>query len=95
MQNWIQLGSTGIFSAKEWNDFESPWNRENGRGIAEEELLGLEVCKGTVLNLAGLYDDEVRRPRNWVGRVAKSKVSFRVIFFLGFKLMLWVVERKS
>lgn len=76
VQNWIQLGSTGIFSAKEWNDFESPWNRENGRGIAEEELMGLGICRALVLNLAGLYDDEVRRPRNWVVRVAKSKVSF-------------------
>ncbi|QDS68286.1 hypothetical protein FKW77_010650 [Venturia effusa] len=72
-QNWIQLGSTGIFSAKEWNDFESPWDRENGRGVAEEELLGLGVCGAVVLNLAGLYDGEGRNPRNWVRRVAKSK----------------------
>lgn len=93
VQNWVQLGSTGIFSAPEWNDFESPWNRENGRGVAEEELLELGGCKSTVLNLAGLYDDEVRRPRNWVRRVAKSKVSCFFIF-LGLS-MVWMVGTEA
>jgi len=72
--NWIQLGSTGIFSAPGWSDHTSPYNKENARGIAEDELLHLKICTSTVLNLAGLYDDENRKPKNWVARVAKSKV---------------------
>jgi hypothetical protein len=73
--NWIQLGSTGIFSAPGWNDYTSPYNKENARSIAEDELLHLKICTSTVLNLAGLYDDENRKPRNWVARVAKTKVT--------------------
>lgn len=72
--NWIQLGSTGIFQAPGWNDNTSPYNKENARGIAEDELLHLKICSSTVLNLAGLYDDDKRKPRNWVARVAKNKV---------------------
>jgi hypothetical protein len=72
--NWIQLGSTGIFSAPGWNDHTSPYNKENARGIAEDELLRLKISTSTVLDLAGLYDDEKRKPKNWVARVAKSKV---------------------
>lgn len=79
--NWIQLGSTGIFSAPGWNDHTSPYNKENARGIAEDELLGLESCESTVLDLAGLYDDETRSPRNWVSRVAKNKVGHIPITF--------------
>jgi len=71
--NWIQLGSTRIYQASGWNDSTSPYNKENLRGIAEDELLHLKACSSTVLNLAGLYDDELRRPHNWVSRVAKSK----------------------
>jgi hypothetical protein len=70
---WIQLGSTGIFSAPLWNDCNSPYDRENARAIAEDELLEL---KGCVLNLAGLYGGE-RNPRNWVLRVAKTKEEVR------------------
>jgi len=71
--NWIQLGSTRIFEAPGWNDSSSPYNKENPRGIAEDELLHLKNCKSTVLNLAGLYDDDTRQPRNWVSRVVKTK----------------------
>jgi hypothetical protein len=73
--NWIQLGSTGIFQAPGWNDGNSPYNKENTRAIAEDELLHLKNCSSTVLNLAGLYDDEKRKPINWVPRVAKTKVT--------------------
>ncbi|KAF2436586.1 hypothetical protein EJ08DRAFT_152818 [Tothia fuscella] len=71
--NWIQLGSTGIFTAAHWNTCNSPYDKENTRAIAEDELLGLSSVNSTVLNLAGLYDDDVRKPRNWVDRVAKNK----------------------
>ena len=67
--NWIQLGSTGIFSASHWNDCSSPYNTENERAVAEDEMLELNGC---VLNLAGLYGGE-RDPKNWVTRVAKTK----------------------
>lgn len=70
---WIQLGSTGIFTAPLWNDHDSPYDKENLRAIAEDELLGL---KGCVLNLAGLYGGE-RNPRNWVVRVARTKAEVR------------------
>ena len=66
---WIQLGSTGIFAAPHWNDCDSAYNKENERAVAEDELLELGGC---VLNLAGLYGGE-RDPKNWVTRVAKTK----------------------
>jgi hypothetical protein len=66
---WIQLGSTGIFTAPHWNDHDSSYDKENVRAIAEGELLCLGGC---VLNLAGLYGGE-RDPKNWVTRVAKTK----------------------
>ncbi|MCJ1243817.1 hypothetical protein MMC30_001014 [Trapelia coarctata] len=66
---WIQLGSTGIFEAPHWNDENSPYNTENQRAVAEDELLGLGGC---VLNLAGLYGG-ARNPKAWLTRVAKSK----------------------
>lgn len=69
LTNWIQLGSTGIFTAPEWNDCNSDYDHENARAIAEDELLEME---GSVLNLAGLYGG-TRQPKNWVTRVAKSK----------------------
>lgn len=66
---WIQLGSTGLWTAADWNDSSAPIDETNARGVAEEELISLGGC---VLNLAGLYGGE-RNPRNWVSRVAKSK----------------------
>lgn len=70
---WIQLGSTGIFTAPQWNDHESSYDKEDQRAIAEDELLGLQ---GSVLNLAGLYGGE-RNPRNWVVRVARTKAEVK------------------
>ncbi|KAI1613931.1 hypothetical protein EDD36DRAFT_210849 [Exophiala viscosa] len=66
---WIQLGSTGIFTAPDWNDSSSPIDETNERAIAENELIRLGGC---VLNLAGLYGAG-RQPGNWIGRVAKTK----------------------
>lgn len=66
---WIQLGSTGIYTAPDWNDSSSPIDHSNERGIAEQELISLGGC---VLNLAGLYG-AARQPANWIGRVAKTK----------------------
>ncbi|KIV77586.1 hypothetical protein PV11_09375 [Exophiala sideris] len=66
---WIQLGSTGIYTADGWNDSSSPVDESNERGIAENELISLGGC---VLNLAGLYGAS-RQPGNWIGRVAKTK----------------------
>lgn len=71
--DWIQLGSTGIFTAPLWNDHDAPYDKENPRAIAEDELLSLQGC---VLNLAGLYGGE-RDPRHWVVRVAKTKAEVK------------------
>lgn len=70
---WIQLGSTGIFTDPLWNDHNSSYDKDNPRAIAEDELLGLQGC---VLNLAGLYGGE-RNPRNWVVRVARTKAEVK------------------
>lgn len=77
---WVQLGSTGIFTAPHWNDDASPHAGDdpytpgaaNQRAVAEDELLALRGAGACVLNLAGLYGGE-RQPRNWIARVAKSK----------------------
>lgn len=78
---WIQLGSTGIFKAEGWNDSSSPYDGNdpytpgggNQRAVAEDELLSLCGSDAVVMDLAGLYDGETRRPREWVGRVMGSK----------------------
>ncbi|KAJ9636261.1 hypothetical protein H2201_006240 [Coniosporium apollinis] len=69
--NWIQLGSTGIYkNDSEWSDENSPYDTSNARAIAEDELLS--HASGCVLNLAGLYGGS-RDPKNWITRVAKTK----------------------
>ncbi|EMC98610.1 hypothetical protein BAUCODRAFT_65742 [Baudoinia panamericana UAMH 10762] len=73
---FIQLGSTGIWQIAQkttWVSRRSPYDKENGRAIAEDELLGLGGC---VLNLAGLWGGQ-RQPKNWVERVAKTKEDVR------------------
>jgi hypothetical protein len=67
---WIQLGSTGVYTAAEWVDCSTPIDPLNERGIAEDELISLHG--GCVLNLAGLYGAQ-RQPGNWIPRVAKTK----------------------
>lgn len=68
--HWIQLGSTGIFTAPAWNDERSEYDKSSPRAIAEDELISLgQSC---VLDLAGLYGG-ARDPRNYLGRVAKTK----------------------
>jgi hypothetical protein len=69
---YLQLGSTGIWQIDQkntWVDRHSPYNKENARAIAEDELISMDGC---VLNLAGLWGGE-RQPKNWVGRVATTK----------------------
>ncbi len=73
---WVQLGSTGIFSEKGWNDSDSAYDTSNARAIAEDELIRLLGKRACVLNLAGLYGGE-RQPRNWVTRVAKTKADVK------------------
>jgi hypothetical protein len=75
--HWIQLGSTGIFTATHWNNSSSPYDGKNARAIAEDELLSIPSIQSTVLNLAGLYDDNTRSPKNWVSRVAKCKADVK------------------
>lgn len=78
---WIQLGSTGIFTADGWNDSASPYDGNdpytpgggNQRAVAEDELLSVCGSDAVVMDLAGLYDGGTRRPREWVGRVMRSK----------------------
>jgi hypothetical protein len=48
---WIQLGSTGIFTAPHWNDYSSPYDTTNVCAISEDELRELGGC---VLDLTGL-----------------------------------------
>ncbi|KAH0612845.1 uncharacterized protein H6S33_009225 [Morchella sextelata] len=72
--NFIQLGSTGIWTAPGRTTRHSPYDTTNARAIAEDALLALG---GAVLNLAGLWGGE-RDPRNWVGRVAATKEMLRV-----------------
>jgi hypothetical protein len=69
---FIQLGSTGIFSIPNqelWVTRHSSYDKSNPRAIAEDELIGLGGC---VLDLAGLWGGE-RQPKNWIDRVAASK----------------------
>jgi hypothetical protein len=76
--NWIQLGSSGIFQDKGWNDETSPYDQSDSvntpnsgsRAIAEDELR--ECARGCILNLAGLWGGS-RQPQNWLPRVAKTK----------------------
>lgn len=73
---FIQLGSTGIWQIPQksiWVNRHSPYDVENKRAIAEDELLKLGGC---VLNLAGLHGGE-RDARTWVDRVAKTKEEVR------------------
>lgn len=73
---WIQLGSTGIFSVEGqdlWVTRHSKYDTKNARAIAEDELLRLGGC---VLNLAGLWGGE-RLVKHWVDRVASSKEMLR------------------
>ncbi|KAL9113164.1 MAG: hypothetical protein Q9227_002776 [Pyrenula ochraceoflavens] len=71
---WIQLGSTHIFTDPHWNTHTSPTNLSDSRAVAELEFLSLgHTC---VLNLAGLYGGQ-RDPRHWIPRIARSKDEVR------------------
>ncbi|KAI1329236.1 hypothetical protein F5Y16DRAFT_367105 [Xylariaceae sp. FL0255] len=68
--HYIQLGVTSIWTASTWQDETSPYDKQNVRAIAEDELMA--HASASVLSLAGLYG-AARQPRDWVGRVVKSK----------------------
>ncbi|KAH8175182.1 hypothetical protein LIA77_03600 [Sarocladium implicatum] len=74
--HFIQLGATSIWTAPGWHDDRSPYNTKDPRAIAEDELLEQAEAPATVLNLAGLYGG-TRQPRNWLGRVIKTKEDLR------------------
>lgn len=81
--HFVQLGSTGIWQgggptlssspSSCWVTRKSSYDTSNARAEAEDELLSLGGC---VLNLAGLWGG-ARQPRDWVGRVAKTKEDVR------------------
>ncbi|KAF2126803.1 hypothetical protein P153DRAFT_297056 [Dothidotthia symphoricarpi CBS 119687] len=74
--NWIQLGSTGIFNQvpTDWSTDESPYDTADLRAIAEDELM--QCVRGCVLNLSGLYGG-TRIPRTWLPRLASCKDDVR------------------
>ena len=69
--HWIQLGATSIYNTlpNDWSDDDAPYDKEDTRAIAEDELMSEHGC---VLNLSGLYGGE-RVPSKWLPRLAKSK----------------------
>ena len=74
--NWVQLGSTGIFNKipDDWSTEDSVYDESDARAIAEDEL---RACVGgCALDLAGLYGGS-RVPRMWLPRLAKSKEDVR------------------
>ncbi|KAI0005823.1 hypothetical protein F4779DRAFT_633170 [Xylariaceae sp. FL0662B] len=73
---FIQLGVTSIWTAARWQDENAPYDATDPRAIAEDELLRTADADAAVLSLAGLYGG-ARRPRDWLGRVVRSKVDLR------------------
>lgn len=72
---FIQLGSTSVWSSAGTSTRHAPIDAASVRGRAESELLALG---GTVLNLAGLWDGSTRDPKRWLERVADTKDKLRV-----------------
>ncbi|KAI8628074.1 hypothetical protein F5Y19DRAFT_152124 [Xylariaceae sp. FL1651] len=72
--HYIQLGVTSIYTAPTWQDDSSPYDRQNPRAVAEDELMA--CASASVLSLAGLYG-AARQPRDWVDRVVKSKADLK------------------
>ncbi|CAJ2500829.1 Uu.00g036820.m01.CDS01 [Anthostomella pinea] len=72
--NFIQLGVTSVWTALTWQDENSPYDQQNARAVAEDELMG--SAKASVLSLAGLYG-AARQPKDWVDRVVKTKEDLR------------------
>ncbi|KAL9060208.1 MAG: hypothetical protein Q9162_000822 [Coniocarpon cinnabarinum] len=72
--NWIQLGSTGIWKdTTGWTNRHSPYDTTNERAVAEDEFMSFG---GVALNLSGLYGGE-RQPRNWLTRLFPTKESLQ------------------
>ena len=60
-----------------WYDRHSPFDPDNPRASAEQELLALSPeFLTTVLNLAGLWGGQ-RSMRNYVGRIAPTKEALK------------------
>lgn len=73
--HWIQLGSTFIFNQSSgWVDETSPYDTQDGRAVAEDELMS--CVGGVALDLVGLYGG-TRVPRTWIPRLAKCKDDVR------------------
>ena len=73
--NWIQLGQTGIYNQlpNGWSSDDSPYDKEDPRAVAEDEL---RTEGGCVLTLSGLYGG-ARVPRTWLPRLAQNKDDVR------------------
>jgi len=73
--HWIQLGQTGIYNKRpdDWSDDDAPYDKDDKRAIAEDELRSLHGC---VLCLSGLYGGE-RVPARWLPRLGQSKDDVR------------------
>lgn len=69
--HFLQLGATTVWNAKGWSDRNTPIDKSNARGQAEDELLA-GSNPNSVLDLAGLYGGE-RNPRAFLTRVVTSK----------------------
>lgn len=70
--NWIQLGVTSIWNQlpDDWSTENSPYDKSDERGMAEDELM--VEFGGCSLNLCGLYGG-TRVPRTWLPRLGQSK----------------------
>jgi hypothetical protein len=66
---FIQLGSTGVWTYEGATNRHTPIDTTDSRGAEENQLLSID---GTVLNLAGLWGG-TRHPKNWLPRIAKDK----------------------
>ncbi|KAI0146852.1 hypothetical protein GGR57DRAFT_506295 [Xylariaceae sp. FL1272] len=69
-----KLVKMSVWTAADWQDDSSPYDQQNPRAIAEDELMA--QASASVLSLAGLYG-AARQPRDWVSRVVKSKADLK------------------
>ena len=62
---YIILGATTIWKGDGWHDETSPYDEDDARGQAEDQLLKIRGDQAVVLDLAGLYGGQ-RHPRTWL-----------------------------
>ena len=70
--HFVLLGSTEIWQIEGqgvWMDRHSPYDKENDRAIAEDEMMQIGGC---VMNLSGLWGGE-RSPQRFIRRAAATK----------------------